>query len=237
MKIDKSMYEKYLRECRAEELIFQEGDPGKEMYIIVEGAVEIRKRTSGSTTKTLIELKKGDIFGEMSIIEDKPRSANAVAIMPTKLLCINEDLFESILHKNNDFALKIIKMLAERLRKTNAIIKNIMSTNKQNQILGGLYQYAPEHGTSTFKGYRVNIEQFKEWTREHLGIPVEETNALIESMLKRKILKASALGKQEIIINKMSRSILRGILSDKESQPSAAKVTTDYSPHGDKKNI
>ncbi|MEJ2663789.1 MAG: cyclic nucleotide-binding domain-containing protein, partial [Spirochaetia bacterium] len=166
MKIDKSMYKKYLKELGAGQTIFSEGDHGDEMYVIIEGAVEIRKSTSASTTKTLIILQRGDIFGEMSIIEDKPRSATAVTTVPTKLLCMNEELFESVLKKNNDFAYKIIRMLAERLRKTNAIIKNIMSTNKQNQILTGIYQYAEAYGTTTYKGYRVNIDQFAEWAAD-----------------------------------------------------------------------
>ncbi len=202
MKIDKLMYTKYLKEFKAGQTIFSEGDSGDEMYIIIQGSVEIRKSTTVSTTKTLIVLQKGDIFGEMSIIENKPRSATAITTMPTKLLCMNEDLFESVLKKNSDFAGKIIKMLAERLRKTNAIIKNIMSTNKQNQIHMGLYQYAEAHGTSTYKGYRVNIEQFVEWAADHLGIPPQETNSILDSLEKRKLIKVSALGKHEVIIHK-----------------------------------
>jgi len=93
-------------------------------------------------------------------------------------------------------------MLAERLRKTNAIIKNIMSTNKQNQIHTGLYQYAEAHGTSTYKGYRVNIEQFVEWAADHLGISPQETNSILDSLEKRKLIKVSALGKHEVIIHK-----------------------------------
>jgi CRP/FNR family cyclic AMP-dependent transcriptional regulator len=202
MKIDKLMYTKYVKEFKAGRTIFTEGDTGDEMYIIIEGAVEIRKSTSASTTKTLIVLQKGDIFGEMSIIEDKPRSATAVTSVPTKLLCMNEDLFDSVLKKNNDFARKIIKMLAERLRKTNMIIKNIMSTNKQNQILTGIYQYAEAQGTSTYKGYRVNTDSFAEWAADHLGIPPQETHSILESLQKRKLVKASALGKHEVIIHK-----------------------------------
>jgi CRP/FNR family cyclic AMP-dependent transcriptional regulator len=202
MKIDKLIYTKFLKEFKAGETIFSEDDSGNDMYIIIQGGVEIRKSTSGSTTKTLIVLQKGDIFGEMSIIENKPRSATAVTTMPTQLLCMNEDLFETVLRKNNDFARKIIKMLAERLRKTNAIIKNIMSTNKQNQIYLGLYQYAEEHGTSTYKGYRVSIETFKEWAADHLGISAQETGPLLNSLAKRKLIKVSALGKHEIIIHK-----------------------------------
>jgi len=89
MKIDKLMYTKYLKEFKAGRTIFSEGDSGGEMYIIIQGAVEIRKSTTVSTTKTLIVLQKGDIFGEMSIIENKPRSATAITTIPTKLLCMN----------------------------------------------------------------------------------------------------------------------------------------------------
>ncbi|RPJ07847.1 MAG: Crp/Fnr family transcriptional regulator [Spirochaetaceae bacterium] len=201
MKLEKSTYAQYMKTFSPDSVIFREGDPGTELYIIIDGEVEIRKTTSQQTTKTLIKLKKGDIFGEMSLIEGKPRSATAVTGTQAKLLCVNDDLFETMLKKNPDFSRKIIRVLSERLRRANMIIKSVMSTNKQNQILGGLYEYAHEHGTATFKGSRVNVNEFLEWASQKLGIPPEESKVLVESLKKRKVVKPSALGNNEIIVD------------------------------------
>jgi len=200
MKLDKAIFAQYIKTYPPNTVVFKEGDPGNEMYVIIEGEVEIRKTTSADSAKTLIELKKGDIFGEMALIDQKSRSATAIATKPTKLLCITEEHFDSVLQKNPDFSRKLIKVLSERLRRANTIIKSIMSTNKQNQVLNGLYEFAREQGTATFKGYRINLSQFSDWAAQTLGIPEHEILAIAEALKKRKIIKDSALGEGEIIL-------------------------------------
>ncbi len=200
MKVNKEIFAKHVRLFSPGKTIFEEGDPGNEMYVIIQGEVEIRKNTSSKTSKTLIVLHAGDVFGEMALIEKKSRSASAVAAKPTKLLVLNEHLFDNMIEQNPDFAKKMIKILSERIRKANLIIQNIMATNKYNQLLDGLYQYAKEHGTSTFKGFRVNTESFSEWASMHLGIPQKDVLFTIEILLKRGVVKYSAVGKEEILI-------------------------------------
>jgi CRP/FNR family cyclic AMP-dependent transcriptional regulator len=202
MKLEKATYSKYLKTLPPDSVVFKEGEEGREMFVIVDGEVEIRKSTSRESAKTLIELKKGDIFGEMSLIERKPRSATAVTTRATQLLCITEELFDTVLQKNPDFSRKIIRMLSERLRRSNSIIKSIMTTNKENQLWSGLLEFAQEQGTPTFKGWRVRVPRFIEWAAHSLGIGEYESSSLIESLKKKKLVKASALGDDEIIIDK-----------------------------------
>jgi CRP-like cAMP-binding protein len=200
MKIDKSTYEKHLRLFSAGDVIFRENEVGNEMFVIVEGQVEIRKATGPASNKTLTVLHKGDMFGEMAIIEKMPRSATAVAVMPTRLLVLNEKLYESTMGSNPDFARKMNKVLSERIRRANAIIQNLMSTNRQNQLWTGLVQYAREHGVSTFKGSRVIVAEFAAWAVEHLGINEKEVQAILAQFLKREIITYSARGKEEILV-------------------------------------
>jgi len=129
MKIDKGTFEKHLRFFAAGDVIFRENEKGSEMFVIVEGQVEIRKATGPASSKTLTVLHAGDMFGEMAIIEKMPRSATAVAVEPTRLLVLNEKLYETTMTSNPDFARKMNKVLSERIRRANAIIQNLMSTN------------------------------------------------------------------------------------------------------------
>ncbi len=200
MKINRETFEKHLRLFSPGKVIFEEGEPGDVMYIIIQGEVEIRKKTAASTTKTLTVLHEGDIFGEMALIEKKSRSASAIATQPTKLLALNENLFEKMIETNPDFAKKMIKILSERIRKANQIIQNLITTNPYNQLLTGLYDYAKYNGTSTFKGFRVNIEKFAEWASEHLGIQKKEVISTVQTFLKRGIVKYSATGQEEILV-------------------------------------
>ena len=200
MKIDKSTFENHVRFFENGEVIFREDEPGNEMYLIIQGAVEIRKATGASSSKTLISLGKGDLFGEMAIIEKKPRSASAVAVEPTKLLRINEKLYDSMIGSNPDFARKMSRVLSERIRKSNAIIQHVMSTNKQNQLWAGLMEFSKEHGVSTFKGSRVSLEEFKQWASEHLGMSEKDIEFILTAMIKREIITYSAKGKDEILV-------------------------------------
>jgi CRP-like cAMP-binding protein len=201
MKITKNIYQKFVKTFEPGEVLFKEGEHGDVMFIIIQGEVEIRKRTSAKTARTLITFHEGDIFGEMALVEKKPRSATAIAVTPCRTLVMNEALLHNMIENNPDFAKKMIRILSERIRKANLIIQNIVSTNRQNQIFNGLKTYAEEKGISTFKGHRVTIADFTDWARNRLGIGEKEIKHTILDLLKRKIISPSAVGKEEILVN------------------------------------
>jgi CRP-like cAMP-binding protein len=200
MRVDRQIYDKHVREFPAGNVIFREGDRGNEMFVVISGDVEISKATSSTSSKTLIVLSKGDIFGEMAIIEKKSRSATATAVTDTRLLVLNEALFDSTLGRNPDFARKMIRILSERLRRTNAALQESIITNKQNQVLDGLSEYAEDTGTPTFKGQRIRTEGFVKWACSHLGIAEKDIRAILQSFLKKGILEESAAGKDEVLL-------------------------------------
>jgi CRP/FNR family transcriptional regulator, cyclic AMP receptor protein len=208
MKIEKSTFEKSVRLFDHGAVIFKENDEGSEMFIIISGIVEIRKSTGASSSKILTTLQKGDMFGEMAIIEKQPRSATAVAVQPTRVLVLNEKLYDSMIASNPDFARKMNKVLSERIRRADAIIQNILSTNRQNQLYSGLVQYARESGVSTFKGSRVSISEFNAWAVAHLGIMEKDVQAIVAQLLKRGVINYSARGKDEILIEPREGMVL-----------------------------
>ncbi len=200
MKIEKSTFEKSVRFYDQGAVIFRENDEGGEMFIIIQGVVEIRKSTGPASSKILTTLQKGDMFGEMAIIEKQPRSASAVAIQPTRVLVLNDKLYDSMVGTNPDFARKMNRVLSERIRRADAIIQNIMTTNRQNQLWTGLMQYAREKGVATFKGNRVGIADFTIWAVQHLGMSDKDVQGILAQFLKREIIAFSARGKDEIIV-------------------------------------
>jgi CRP/FNR family cyclic AMP-dependent transcriptional regulator len=200
MKIDKDTFENYVRFFEPGQTIFQENEPGSEMYIIIQGTVEIRKATGSSTSKTLATLAKGDLFGEMVLIDKMPRSATAVAVEPAKLLVLNEKLYDKMIGSNPDFARKMSRVLSERIRKSNAIIQNLLTTNRQNQLWVGLLEYSQERGVSTYKGSRVNVGEFTQWASEHLGMTEKDVEGILAFMLRKGFITQSAKGKDEILV-------------------------------------
>ncbi|MET0444452.1 MAG: cyclic nucleotide-binding domain-containing protein [Pseudorhodoplanes sp.] len=99
------------------DVIFREGDPGDCLYVIREGAVDI---TLGNRVLKLME--PGEIFGEMSLIDGEPRSANAVARAETTVIPITEEQFLFLIGKLPYFAVKVMRVLAVRLRDMNRAI-------------------------------------------------------------------------------------------------------------------
>ena len=102
---------------KTNEVIFWENDPAHQFYVILEGSVEIRRRRENGNVIHLATLKAGEFFGEMSILNQIPRTGTAVAMEKTKLLVIPQEQLLQLLNEDTRFALKMIKMLCERLNK------------------------------------------------------------------------------------------------------------------------
>jgi CRP-like cAMP-binding protein len=110
------------------QLIFDEGVPGDSMYFLAEGAVRIEKKTdaAGTSRKTLSVLAAGDYFGEMALLEQKPRSGTAVAAGPTCLLRLRKAAFDELLGNNPQTAINVLFAMictsSERIRRLNAAV-------------------------------------------------------------------------------------------------------------------
>ncbi len=103
-------------EVKEGEVILTESDPGKEMYIIEAGRVEIYRGT-GPAEKSLRVLEAGDFFGEMSLLDDQPRAASARAVTDVKLLAIDHSTFDQMLRQYPEVAIRMLRILCERLRR------------------------------------------------------------------------------------------------------------------------
>jgi CRP-like cAMP-binding protein len=103
--------------------IFEHGDAGEKLYIILEGRVRIARQVAGMGEEALAILEAGTIFGEMALLDDTPRSADARAHERCRLLAIGREAFEDLLFMHKDLAYEvlwnIIRLLSQRLRDTN----------------------------------------------------------------------------------------------------------------------
>ena len=104
-------------------LVFREGDSGQKLYLILEGKVRISRNLAGMGEEALAILGPGDAFGEMSLIDDTPRSADAHVHERCRLLVITREAFEDLLFIHKDLAYEIlwnfVRILSQRLRETN----------------------------------------------------------------------------------------------------------------------
>lgn len=111
----------YLVQVRARDFVFREGEPGKEMFIIQKGKVEILKQFRQESRRVSL-LEEGDFFGEMAILEDLPRAVSARAITDCVLLRIDDATFDQMVRRNPEIPVRMMRKLARRLRETNALL-------------------------------------------------------------------------------------------------------------------
>ena len=117
-----SDFEDYIARVAAGSVIFDEGDVGTEMYVIQSGSVDIFKRVK-EQEKHIATLEKGDFFGEMSILEDVPRTAIARAKSDVELVKINQSTFDEMLRHNAEIAVRMLRKLSRSLRETTKLLE------------------------------------------------------------------------------------------------------------------
>jgi hypothetical protein len=101
--------------------IINEGTTGSDAYFILSGSVEVSKKV-GEEKLVLSRLVKGSIFGEMSLVDDKPRSATIVALEDTEVRVIGRDRFESMLEQNPRAVIPLLKQVFQRVRYLNQMV-------------------------------------------------------------------------------------------------------------------
>ena len=101
-------------EYEPEEFIFRQGEPGDLMYLVQDGEVEVLQDLGGHENQVAV-LERGDFFGEMAVLEEEPRTHSVRALSATKLVKIDRAGFQSMLTRNAEIAVRMIRKLSLRL--------------------------------------------------------------------------------------------------------------------------
>ncbi|MDB5518796.1 MAG: hypothetical protein JWQ17_5554 [Tardiphaga sp.] len=113
--------EKCINEYEVSDVIFEEGSVGRELFVVLEGKIDIVKATGAGRT-LIVTLGKGEVFGEMAVIDGSARSATAIAAAPkTRVMRINHARFVYLVSQQPAFALMIMDALSKRLRASNTV--------------------------------------------------------------------------------------------------------------------
>ena len=107
------LFNKYGRSASAQEVLFNEGDKGSDMYVVRSGSVRVFIK-SGGKEKTLAILGPGEFVGEMSLLTGQPRTATAIVLEDAELLVVGARVLEEMIVQNTEIALRLIRKLARR---------------------------------------------------------------------------------------------------------------------------
>lgn len=181
--IQVQLFSRFGKKVPAGTVIFHEDDHGAEMFIIQSGRVKISKRIRG-VEKTLATLEKGEFFGEMAILNDKPRSASAEAVEASELLAIDRKTFESLIRGNVEIAIRFIKRLADRLREADDQMGALMIKDNTSRLVNAL----AKHVKNQKKGeISISIDDLAGMA----GMEKQQAKTIVEKLASVKIVELS----------------------------------------------
>jgi CRP/FNR family transcriptional regulator, cyclic AMP receptor protein len=179
------LYERFGREFQAGTVLFRDGEVGKEMFVVQAGKVRISK-TVRDVEKTLVVLGPGAFFGEMSILNNKPRSATATVEENAKLLVIDPKTFEAMVRGNAEIAVRLIKTLAGRLQEADDQIENLLLKDHNSRVVHFL-AHASKSAKQTPDGHLIELT-VKELGGK-IGLDLEPVNDVLNKLIRAKLVR------------------------------------------------
>lgn len=134
------------REYPRNSVILFEDDPGDSLYIVSSGQVKVVLIGEDGREVILSVLSDGDFFGEMSLIDDEPRSAHVIAMKDSLLLVLRRDDFQQQINQHPSIAVKLLKVLVQRLRRADDKIGGLVLLDVNGRVAKLLLDLAEESG-------------------------------------------------------------------------------------------
>src|SRR5258708_18119760 len=191
MSTEQEIFDKCGRSYNPRDNIFREGDVGNEMYIIQSGRVKITKQLKDGVEKTLVILGPGDFFGEMAVIDKDVRSANASAVDASRLIALDEEVFEMHMQTNPKIVKKILKNLTSRLRDANQQIANLMIKDANRLVANTILLVVHKHGQEVPGGITMDISFNVQELSKMCGLDFPKTQEIVDKLIKAKVISLS----------------------------------------------
>lgn len=150
------LFARFGREYQAGDVLFREGESGDVMFVIQAGAVRITKQAGGQD-KVLALLGPGEFVGEMAILNSKPRTATATVVEATRCIVIDSKTLESMVARNAEIALRLIKKLAKRLDSADALVEILMHKDPKARVMLALARHADAFGEKSGESTRIHL--------------------------------------------------------------------------------
>jgi len=181
-------------------IVFIENEEGDKLYIILKGSVKVTKISESGEEIILAIMHKGDFFGDMSLLDGKPRSATVISIEDSELMLINRNNFEKVIEKHPTIAFKLLKELNSRLRNADELIGNLAFMDVTGRIAGILLQLAEKHGQKTDDGILIKSRPTHQAIANMVGASRETVTRVFKQLEDKKYIMMS--GKNVTICDK-----------------------------------
>ena len=163
------------------ETMFQKGDPGSSMMIVAHGRIEVGVTSADGRKTVLAVLGRGEILGEMAILEGRERSADAVSLEASELLVLHSRDMIPFLERNPAICIKLLRILSERLRRTSGLVEDRAFLSLPARLAKALLEAAPAVDARTPDGIRVELGMSQKNFASLLGASRETVNTQLRA--------------------------------------------------------
>lgn len=187
------LFNKFGKEFKPNQIIFSEFEPGNDFYLIQNGRVRINKVVKDKE-KTMDILGPGDIFGEMAILEEQPRSASAIAVDNVTALHFNRDNFVSLMTSQPQLAYKLLTVFTRRIYDAKRRLMILLLNDVQSKVADVflmLTEKEPNADNLKEAVLHVTVDDVAHWA----GSPIDEVQDVINHWVK--------VGKIELYTDRM----------------------------------
>jgi CRP-like cAMP-binding protein len=167
------------------ETIFLQGDTGQVLYLIRSGRVRIFVIGDEGQETSVILYGPGDVFGELAVIDERPRSASAVAMENTLVLTLGRDRLREHMQRAPQLALNFMKALSVRLRYSTQQVETLTFLDVPGRLARRLLQLAQDYGVAETDGVRINTTLTQSDLASLTGATRESINKAIGAFKRR----------------------------------------------------
>jgi CRP/FNR family cyclic AMP-dependent transcriptional regulator len=188
-------------------ILFAEGDGGDQLYVIAEGKLKLGTSSGDGRENLLSILGPGEMFGELSLFDPGPRTSTATAVTDAKLLSLGQEKLLPWLAENPKVALQLLARLAQRLRRTNEAVGDLVFSDVPGRVAKALIDLGERFGKKTDDGLFVHHDLTQEELAQLVGASRETVNKALADFAGRNWLK---LDGRAVLITDLERLSKRG---------------------------
>jgi len=179
--------------------IFDEGEPGDTLFIIIEGKVKLARHAPDGRENLLSVMGPSDMFGELSIFDPGPRTSSAVCVTEVKAATMDSEMLRTWINDHPEISQQLLRVLARRLRRTNASLADLIFTDVPGRVAKTLLQLANRFGIQEGSGLRVNHDLTQEEIAQLVGASRETVNKALATFAQRGWIRLE--GKSVVIVD------------------------------------
>ncbi len=188
-------------------VLFAEGDEGDHLYVIVDGKLKLGTSSGDGRENLLSILGPGEMFGELSLFDPGPRTSTATAVTDAKLLSLGQEKLLPWLATNPNVSLQLLARLAQRLRRTNEAVGDLVFSDVPGRVAKALIDLGERFGKQTDEGLFVHHDLTQEELAQLVGASRETVNKALADFAGRNWLK---LDGRAVLITDFDRLSKRG---------------------------